>query len=461
MLRIFHLPWLLLFVVWALAACAPGTSEKLSRYEPTGLPPVMPGGDFEAYIKASRAHIETVSLAVDETPLGEQAVAAIAPFELKPRPPGKDCKAGAVSDYNRGVLLIHGHNDTPYAMWDLAAAFGKACYMVRSILLPGHGTVPGDLTRIGLDDWRKAVHKAIWSFRGEVDRLVLAGFDLGANLALEAALDRSFPPEVELNGVVMLAPAFGYRPPQFGPAAMGPGGDALWGDVFEERQRLQYLTTVRSSVDAVNQLGQALYQRNAPRHIPLFVVASADDAVSDPDLVQSWFCGQETAPRQLLWYTRYPCRPMRQCHCTVRSRKPGGDQRQTCVVNRSVAHDLGFDNEAHDFRRTTPQACQPDVPITPNPGILELSHAGLLAAPDNPRYGSSSGRRDCLHYSWALETPEEKVCVGALTGEGERHLRQGEASGANLRNYILQRLTYNPDFDFMAAAILDFLKRND
>jgi len=105
--------------------------------------------------------------------------------------------------------------------------------------------------------------------------------------------------------------------------------------------------------------------------------------------------------------------------------------------------------------------CRPGKRLKPNASILDLSHTGLLAAADNPRYGATSGRRDCLHYSWELDTPEERVCVGDLVGEGERYLRYGEASPGNLENYILRRLTYNPDFDFMAKAILDFLEKND
>ena len=99
--------------------------------------------------------------------------------------------------------------------------------------------------------------------------------------------------------------------------------------------------------------------------------------------------------------------------------------------------------------------------LAPNPSILDLAHTGLLAAPENPRYGAASGRTDCLHYSWDIETPEERICVGDAIGEGEGYLRYGEASDANLRNYILRRLTHNPDFNFMATAVLDFLERND
>ena len=218
--------------------------------------------------------------AAAKTPISEREVAAVGPFELRPKPEGKDCKGNADAKYDRGVLLIHGLNDTPFSMWDLGFRFAQACYLVRAILLPGHGTVPGDLLRIGPSAWRDAVAKAVWGFRGEVDRLVIAGFDLGANLALDAALDLAMPPEVELNGVIMLAPAFDYEPPTFAPAAVAPGGNALWGEVFEKHNSFRYHSIAKPSIAATNQLGDALFAREAPTHIPLFMVLSAEDEVT-------------------------------------------------------------------------------------------------------------------------------------------------------------------------------------
>jgi hypothetical protein len=85
----------------------------------------------------------------------------------------------------------------------------------------------------------------------------------------------------------------------------------------------------------------------------------------------------------------------------------------------------------------------------------------LLAAPDNPRYGARNERQACRHYAGVPVTPEALVCRGEAEGEGQHYLRYGEASAGNLRNYILRRLTYNPDFDHMAKAVLEFLDKND
>ena len=451
-----------------VAACYehPGyqPASEVSRYAPTNLPPVLPSGDYPAYIEAARGHVKAVNQAAG-TPIPRQDVVAVGPFELRPRPEGQDCNGRAAADYDRGVLLIHGLNDTPFSMWDLGARFAKACYLVRAILLPGHGTVPGDLLNVGLPAWRDAVAKAVWSFRGEVDRLVIAGFDLGANLALDAALDLGMPPEVELNGIVMIAPAFRYEPPDFAPAAVGPGGNLLWGDVFEKRDSLRYNSFAQPSVDAINRLGQELSSREAPLHVPLFMVLSAEDAVADASAARAWYCAQKVTPRHLLLYSRYPDAALPACRCTVERRDSRQNESQVCVSVRPSSCALPASTDEGRFPLPTPETCRSN-PFASEKGdvggaILDLAHVALLAAPDNPRYGAEALTKDCLHYSLEKETPEGQACAGQADGGGDRYLRYGEVSEGNLQNYILRRLTYNPDFDQMAGQMIEFLRRSN
>ncbi|MDH3660515.1 MAG: alpha/beta fold hydrolase [Alphaproteobacteria bacterium] len=451
-----------------LSACQEGGAErgasKASRYAPTNLPPVLPTGDFTAYIDGARGHVMAVNTAA-KTPISEEEAAALGPFELRPQPKGKDCKGNAEAEYDRGVLLIHGLNDTAFSMWDLGARFAKACYLVRAILLPGHGTVPGDLLNVGPRAWRDAVAKAVWSFRGEADRLVIAGFDLGAVLALDAALDLAMPPEVELDGVVLLAPAFNYDPPSFAPAAVGPAGNALWGEVFEKHSSFRYHSIAKPSIAATERLGSALLDRQAPLHVPLFMVLSAEDAVTDAEAARDWFCGQSVTPRHLLWYSRYPEAPFPACSCTIQRRDSRANQSRVCVSIRSSSCTLPSSEEGGKRSLPTAETCRRN-PFSSKNGdaggaILDLAHIALLAAPSNPRYGATAKINDCLHYSWEQETPEGQVCSGRSNGDGARYLRYGETSGGNLENYILRRLTYNPDFDHMAERMIDFLRRSN
>ena len=131
-----------------LAACA-AQGEFEPRHAPSGLPTPLPQADFTAYIEQAKAQIAAANRAIGKE-LDAQAIEDRAPFELAPDP-GR-CPRSADGRHQRAVLLIHGLGDTAYAMRDLGARFAAACYLVRAILLPGHGTVPGDLLEIRHDD---------------------------------------------------------------------------------------------------------------------------------------------------------------------------------------------------------------------------------------------------------------------------------------------------------------------
>jgi dienelactone hydrolase len=73
-------------------------------------------------------------------------------------------------------------------MRDLGRALVEHCYLVRAILLPGHGTIPDDLSEVDYRQWVEATADAVASFEGEAKRLVLVGFGLGATLAIDQAL---------------------------------------------------------------------------------------------------------------------------------------------------------------------------------------------------------------------------------------------------------------------------------
>src|SRR5690348_2719348 len=69
------------------------------------------------------------------------------PFELKP----------ATRSPKQGVLLLHGLLDSPFVMKDIGNYFQSQGMLVRALVLPGHGTVPGALLNVSYHDWLAAV----------------------------------------------------------------------------------------------------------------------------------------------------------------------------------------------------------------------------------------------------------------------------------------------------------------
>jgi len=462
-----------------LASCQEGDFGKGAHFAPTNLEPIIPSSDFTAYVNEARQHAVAANQAAGrDIPLEE--VAAAGPFEMRPRSKDSHCRSRSLDQrikpddpsfrYDRGILLIHGLNDTPFSLWDLGHRFAKECYLVRSVLLPGHGTVPGDLQENGLPEWREAVKQAVLSFDGKVDRLVVAGMGLGANLALDAAYRVSIPsgfalpPAIELNGVVLLAPAFEYQPPVFAPASVAPGGQALWGNMLEEDDALRYQSIAKPSVEATNRLGRNLFEIDAPRHLPIFVVASAEDGVAEPRATRDWFCRQHVTPRHLLWYSRYPDAPFPSCSCIVARRDRSEEERSSCVTIRASSCVPPSTAGGRLEPVSSSAQCQANPYKTASGdgagAILDLAHNALLAAPENPRYGAATKRRDCLHYEASPDEEKREACAGQVEGDINSDIRYGEVDDDNLGNYVLRRLTYNPDFDHMAARIIDFLERS-
>ncbi len=71
-------------------------------------------------------------------------------FEI--RPAGKT---------DKGILLIHGLGDSPWTYRDLATKLAEQGMLVRTVLLPGHGTKPADMIGVTSEDWNKAVQEQI------------------------------------------------------------------------------------------------------------------------------------------------------------------------------------------------------------------------------------------------------------------------------------------------------------
>ena len=213
-----------------LAACAsPG--ELTRRHAPSAraLPP--PSADFAAYRAAAEATIAEANASI-ERPLEPGVIEDRAPFELVPE--RRRCPRGADGRHAKAALLLHDLGGTPYEMRDIARAFAEDCYLVRAVLLPGHGTVPGRDLLEQVDDpqWVEATRAAVASFEGEAERLVLVGFGLGATLAINHVL--SAPPRSDPvpGGLVLLAPALGTETLLDWLRVMGrfaqPGPQARW-----------------------------------------------------------------------------------------------------------------------------------------------------------------------------------------------------------------------------------------
>jgi alpha-beta hydrolase superfamily lysophospholipase len=71
-------------------------------------------------------------------------------------------------------------------------------------LLPGHGTRPGDLLTIRLDDWTDTVQYLIAQAADDHEHVITVGFSLGALLTLTEALKN----DSRIDAMITISPAF-------------------------------------------------------------------------------------------------------------------------------------------------------------------------------------------------------------------------------------------------------------
>jgi esterase/lipase len=410
--------WGWLGIAVLLTSCAP-PAELGKRHAPSQLATPLPTPDFDAYVLAARQYVAAANQ-VAGNPLPAAVVEDRGPFELPPE--GRACRT-ADGEAVRGALLIHDLGETPYVLRDLGERMAGACYLVRAILLPGHGGVPGDLLSVDWRAWQRAVRLGVASLAGSAAEVTLVGFGTGGTLALDYVLSDQ-PEAVPIAALVLLASAMADPAPAFEVQAQsfyhafapswGPlGGDGAWPEVFADNDPVRYESLPSNARRQGERLILELARQQGALDLPVFMAVSEDDATVDAEAARRWFCTSVAGPRQMLWYTTAP-------------------DTAACpfVTERSSG---------------------------PTQDALDLSHIGLPIDPRNPRYGRASGYRSCLHYYWEKDAPSWFFCSDPALDTANSEVRYGEISEANLDAHVMRRLTYNPDFDRLAADIVAFL----
>jgi len=73
-------------------------------------------------------------------------------------------------------------------MRHLAALFQANGFRVMAVLLPGHGTQPGDLLDTRWQEWARTIAYGTDRLAAEADEVYLAGYSAGAALSIYQSL---------------------------------------------------------------------------------------------------------------------------------------------------------------------------------------------------------------------------------------------------------------------------------
>ncbi len=363
-----------------------------TRFAAAGLP-------FADYVRREQEMLRQVHEGKNEQ---EEIVAGNAPFEL--RPAGDFLKGQGSKPYRRGVLLTHGLIDSPYHMRYLAAFFQRNGFRVMAVLLPGHGTQPGDLLHVQWQEWAKTVAYGADCLAAEVDELYLAGFSAGAALSVHHAAS-----DERVRGLFLFSPAFEITPrarwanlhrlyswllPQ-----------AAWVNVMQDRDIFKYESFCKNAAAQMHALTRALPQSEVK--IPVFAVTSADDVTVTPDTTLRFMQRAQHLHSKLIWYATEKI-----------------EQLNVEWVNSAV----------------------------PEKRILSSAHTAIVIPPEDAHYGTSGAYMNCLHY---YENDKAKYHVCRTDGAD---LWQGEVNECNLQRGVVRRLTYNPHYAAMASSMQKFIE---
>ncbi|MGB1237063.1 MAG: alpha/beta hydrolase [Pseudomonadales bacterium] len=376
-----RLSYALLALVLLLVGCSTAPNTPLYQRSAQSYHYTQPS--FEDYQRESLLWLQNnrVFLTADKN----TELSANAPFELRPEQPT-----------DKGILLVHGLSGSPFFFRDIAEQLRARGFLVRVMLLPGHGSRPADLLDTELADWERSVEHQIALLKREVDTLWLAGFSTGANLVTSAAIA-----DPSISGLLLFSPGFA---PKVRGLALTPwiSKVADWADIDAPSENyISYdslpfqvaASYYHSTRKALKTLAQSGYKK------PVLMAVSQDDVVIDAQRVYRLFERHFTHPQsRLLWYGA------RQF-----------DDRRVISLPTSLAELQ----------------------------IRNFSHLSLLFKTDNPYFGRFGSTR---------------LCEEELSAEQLRECRQGTAVwfaeyGHTEPGKTFARLTWNPHFERQARAI--------
>ncbi len=389
------------------------TPVLAARHYPSGLNSrfIDPHASFSEYIEGSRKLIATARGAVG-LPVSDKIVDGNAPFELKP---AEGYPAGKVKTYRRGILLTHGLTDSPYHMRHLGAFFQEQGFLVFGVLLPGHGTQPGDLLEIAWQEWEKTVAYGVDQLAAEVDEVYLGGYSAGGALSVYQSLH-----DQRVRGLFLFAPALRVSSKaafaNFHKTYSWLTASAKWLSIKPDMDMYKYESFPKNAAAQMHALTRALKTQLAKRkvQIPVFAVVSQDD-----ETVNS------AATIELMTYATHSANKLVYYFSDAGKIPAGLDTDKIEYVNSVLSEQK----------------------------ISSSAHTAIVLPREDEYYGELGEYCNCLHY-YPNEMAKYQACIDRL-----ETVIHGEITEKNLKQGTLRRLMYNPHFVSMKIAMRQFIEK--
>ena len=389
------------------------TQQLEARHHVSGLNSRFNGNqlEFSDYVLLNRKMIAQARSGLTSANQ-EKIIEGNAPFEFNPT--GNYSK-GRTKPYQRGVLLIHGLTDSPYFMRPLGRFFQENGFRVMAVLLPGHGTQPGDLLDVRWQEWAKTVAYGADKLVTEVDELYLAGFSAGGVLSVYQALC-----DQRVRGLFLFSPAFSISPKAARAHLHKPFSwlfpTAKWVGIMPDRDLYKYESFPKNAASQMHALTREINEQELLHklNLPIFTAVSADDTTAETSSTLNFMMRIPHASSKLVLYA--------------------ADKGE---------HALGFPEEKLELVNS----------VAPEHRILSASHTSIMLPPDDKHYGMKGEYSNCTHYF-----PNEMEKYNECINHPDKVL-QGEITPQNLAVGTMRRLMFNPNFDKLTRSIRKFIEK--
>lgn len=396
--------------------------------------------EFTDYLRSvekliSEENDKSNNIVTDANGKTETVLDLIKPFEWKNADFDNCSKENKI-----GVLLIHGLTDTPFLMRDIGSHLIKNnCILVRSILLPGHGTKPGHLLKVESGEWDNAAKFGVKSFEDVVTQIYIVGFSTGGGLAINYALEnQNYQNSTRLHGLILFSPAI-----ELSVGLLAAFADwhkvyswayerGKWIDVAPDEDFAKYESFAKNAGDQVYEVTKKRKSYTSKLQVPVFIAISADDSTIKPSGTISYFneglTDEAYKKSKLLIYKRRNVN-------NVASNDICSKRNIICIESNSKI------------------------------GIASYAHTALPVSSNNFHYGSSGAYYNCIHYIKDNDNKEAeekyKLCKSRDQAIEYAEIFDEDAKGdALITDKVYRRLTYNPDFSNMMKLVDEFISGN-
>lgn len=362
-----------------------------------------------------------------------------------------------------GALLTHGLSDSPYSLNAMAYQLARQGYYVINLRIPGHGTAPGNLASVSLEDFRLTYRLAMQHLHKTVgDKPILAvGYSNGAALAVDYSLQAlTDDSQRSANGLFLMSPAFQVS------AAAGlagtikhlaliPGLEKMaWSSIQPEYDPYKYNSFPIAAGEQIYRLTQeistqltTLKANNQLQKFPqtIAVQSVVDATIAPKSVIDRFLTHLPSNKAELILFDVNRLQPLEpfiaQRHRPFLKALKSNSQlpfKFTLLTNQS-AHQREIEArsrtaESSDWQIET-------LPYSWPADIYSLSHVAIPFPANDPIYGEVDQQKN---------SSQGLPLLGQLSARGERGTFVVSMDQ-------LQRLRYNPFFGYIESRLDTFI----